>query len=289
MGANAPHRGESVETLLRRTGLEGGDELGRALGERQTFSGLMVELAALGRGLGAGWSRFRLRRQFGRHREFLGYRGFGVLGEEIEAEVQPRESAAEPIEPDLELAPRDVPEAAPAPEASLEADGAKPAPPALSDASEFGRAPSPEDVEAEPQTRETAAEPTGRNLEFPPADAPAPAPPPEISLEADGSRFTSAPSEAFEPERPFPGHDLHDLEAEAQARETAAEPIEPNLELPPTDAPEGAELEASLDADGAKSEAAPARGGRGRHAGGGGRATGPRRALRGERRSAGAA
>ena len=231
VGANAPRRGESVEALLRRTELDDGAALARALGERQTFSGLTVEwpLSGVARRRMVALSAAPI---FGRDREFLGYRGFGVLGEEIEAEVQPRESAAEPIEPDLELAPTEAPEAEPPPEASLEADGAKSAP-ALADASEPGRAPSRDDVEAEPQTRETAAAPTEANLEFSPADAPAP-----------------ARLEAFEPERPFPGHDL---EAEAQARETAAEPIEPSLVLPPTEAPEAAQPEAPLDAEGANS------------------------------------
>ena len=230
VGANAPRRGESVEALLRRTGLDDGAALARALGERQTFSGLTVEwpLSGVNRRRMVALSAAPI---FGRDREFLGYRGFGVLGEEIEAQVQPREGAAAPIEPDLELAPTEALEAEPPPEASLETDGAKPDP-ALSDASEPGRAPSRDDVEAEPQTRETAAAPTEANLEFSPADAPAPA------------------REAFEPERPLPGRDL---EAEAQARETAAEPIEPNLVLPPTEAPEAAQPEAPLDADGAKS------------------------------------
>ena len=84
IGANAPHRGESVEALLRRAELDGGSELVRAVGGRQTFSGISI-----------GWplpgsDRRRLvilsaAPLFGRHREFLGYRGFGVLGEEIDA------------------------------------------------------------------------------------------------------------------------------------------------------------------------------------------------------------
>ncbi len=231
VGANAPRRGESVEALLRRIGLDGAAALARALGERQTFSGLTVEwpLSGVNRRRMVALSAAPI---FGRDREFLGYRGFGVLGEEIEAEVQPRESAAAPIEPDLELAPTEAPEAEPPPEASLEPDGAK-LDPALSDATEPGRAPSRDDVEAERQTREIAAEPIEPNLVLPPTEAP-----------------EAAQPEAFEPERPLPGHHL---EAEAQARESAAEPIEPTLELPPTDAPEAAQPEAPLDADGAKS------------------------------------
>jgi PAS domain S-box-containing protein len=83
VGANVPRRGESVEALFARAELEG-DELARALAGRQTFSGITV-----------GWPVQGLNRRrlvtlsaaplFGRHREFLGYRGFGALGEEIAA------------------------------------------------------------------------------------------------------------------------------------------------------------------------------------------------------------
>ena len=86
VGANAPHPGESVEALFRRIGLDRGDELVRVLGERETFSRITVEWPLLG------LDRRRLialsaAPMFGRHREFLGYRGFGVLGEEIESDA----------------------------------------------------------------------------------------------------------------------------------------------------------------------------------------------------------
>ena len=78
IGANAPRRGESVEALLGRADLDGGGELVRVLAGRKTFSGIAI-----------GWplpdsNRRRLvtlsaAPLFGRHREFLGYRGFGVL------------------------------------------------------------------------------------------------------------------------------------------------------------------------------------------------------------------
>ncbi len=88
VGVNAPQDGESVEALLRRTGLGGADKLIRVLGNRQTFSGVTVEWPLSGR------DRRRLialsaAPMFGRQREFLGYRGFGVLGEEIEAVAVP--------------------------------------------------------------------------------------------------------------------------------------------------------------------------------------------------------
>jgi hypothetical protein len=164
VGANGPHRGESVEALLGRAELDGGGELVRALAGRQTFSGIAV-----------GWplpgsDRRRLvtlsaAPLFGRRREFLGYRGFGVLGEEMEAaasnradlapalaeddqppgiagiepagapaadephaEAQAPESAAEPLEMDFAPAAADAPEALSSPEASLEADGSESAP-----------------------------------------------------------------------------------------------------------------------------------------------------------------
>jgi hypothetical protein len=84
VGANAPHRGESVEALLRRAELDCGDELVRALAGRQTFSGIAVgwPLPGMDRRRLVMFSAAPL---FGRHREFLGYRGFGVLGEEIDA------------------------------------------------------------------------------------------------------------------------------------------------------------------------------------------------------------
>jgi PAS domain S-box-containing protein len=177
VGANGPHRGESVEALLGRAELDGGGELVRALATRQTFSGIAV-----------GWplpssDRRRLvtlsaAPLFGRRREFLGYRGFGVLGEEMEAaaasnradlapslaeddqppeiagiepagapaadephaEAQAPESAAEPLEMDFVPAAADAPEAVSSPEASLEADGSESAP-ALPEAGETDTAP----------------------------------------------------------------------------------------------------------------------------------------------------
>jgi PAS domain S-box-containing protein len=232
VGANAPGRGESIDALLRRTGLDG-DVLARALGERRTFSGLTVEwpLSEVGRRRMVALSAAPL---FGRHREFLGYRGFGVLGEEIEDDVQSRESGAEPIESNLDVGPTDAPVADSPPETSLGADGAKPAP-ALSEGSEAGLAPPREDVEAEPRTHETIAAPTEANLEFSASDVAGPAAPTDISLEAEKSQPAPALTEAFEAERPSSGHAL---EAEAPALESAAKSMEPISEPALTDAPE---------------------------------------------------
>src|ERR1700722_9278464 len=86
VGLNAPHLGEPLETLLGRVGMAEGDELARVVGERETFSGVILKWPL------PGLDRRRLialsaAPMFGRHREFLGYRGFGVLGEEIESDA----------------------------------------------------------------------------------------------------------------------------------------------------------------------------------------------------------
>jgi PAS domain S-box-containing protein len=154
VGANAPHRGEAVEALLRRVDVVGGDALARALAGRQTFSGI-----ALGWPLPGSDRRRRVMLSaaplFGRHRDFLGYRGFGALGEEtgaaaqVEGDLAPAPAAdarpPEAGEPQPEAQARDTaakalatdfaPRPADAPEASLEADGSKSAP-ALPEAGE---------------------------------------------------------------------------------------------------------------------------------------------------------
>ena len=146
VGANAPRSGESVEALVRRVGLDGG-ELMRALGQGRTFFGVTVA-----------WPLPDVRRRrlvtlsaaplFGRRRECLGYRGFGLLGEEIEAAGAPEgELAAKQAEDglmetpgfdasNLEAAPADAPEAAPSPGDFLEAEASQSA--AASEADEPG-------------------------------------------------------------------------------------------------------------------------------------------------------
>ncbi len=190
VGANAPDRGESVEALLRRVGLDRGDELLRVLDERETFSRVAVEWPV------AGLDRRRLialsaAPMFGRQREFLGYRGFGVLGEEIEtlavseghaptehaeghvsalheafepeptrvtsepeAAPQAREHAREPVEPNFELAAGNAPDAPP-PDALLEAEGPKSAS-ALTEATDSD-APAVETAQPDPDLAERPA------------------------------------------------------------------------------------------------------------------------------------
>jgi PAS domain S-box-containing protein len=206
VGANAPHLGEFLEVLLHRVGLDRGDELIRVLGERQTFSRVTVEWPL------SGLDRRRLialsaAPMFGRQREFLGYRGFGVLGEEIEAvaapevsepapswptsepeaEVRPSESAAGPVEPHLEFAPA---ESAGAPPSFLEADGREPVA-ALTAAFEPAASSPQRELEAALQALENAAKTVEPNLEPAAANAPD-APSPEALLEAEG--LTSAPT-----------------------------------------------------------------------------------------------
>ena len=227
VGANAPCRGEAIAPFLRRVGLDGGGALARALGERRTFSGLTVEWPLSG-SAGRRVAALSAAPIFGRRREFLGYRGFGVLGQEIEAEVQPREGAAEPIELSLERSPMDVREAGPPPQTS-EAD-----------------APSAHDLDAEGQAREAALDPVDRNLDFPPTDAPGPEPLVDAFHEAEVGEPSLAPPEADGPA------DADDLETQGRPREAVAAPSEANLEFTPTDATEDAQPPvASLEADGA--------------------------------------
>ena len=171
VGANAPHRGESVEALLRRAGLGGGDKLIRVLGNRQTFSGATVEwpLSEFG---GRRLITLSAAPMFGRQREFLGYRGFGVLGEAIEAAAV---SESDPL-PEQKQDDRST---------QIEAFELEPMP--LAD-----------DLESEVQTRESVAEPLEPNLELTPISGPDGAPSAPY-LEADGSKSAPALTEAFEP------------------------------------------------------------------------------------------
>jgi len=166
VGANAPHRGESVEALIRRADLEGGDDLIRALDGQQTFSGIAV-----------GWrlpgsDRRRLvtlsgAPLFGRHRDFLGYRGFGVLGKET--------GGAAAVEADLTPAP------------ACDADA-----PAI----EPGGALAADEPQVGTEALDGVARPLNRDSVPPPADGP------EASLEADGGESAPALSEAGETDAP---------------------------------------------------------------------------------------
>ena len=235
VGANAPRRGEPVEAFIRRAELDGGEALARALGERRTFSGLRVEwpLPEPGRRRRVALSAAPL---FGRYREFLGYRGFGVLGQEFEgvaapeadfspappegdrpAEIErfeperaplagalemqpePGEAAAGPIESDLELA-LDVSEAPTPLEVSLDADGDQSAAP-LSEAFEPQAALPPDGVAAEPEPCSGAGEPIEPDLEPTLTDVSAALDPPEASRDADRDVASTAPGPA---ERPAP-------------------------------------------------------------------------------------
>ena len=195
VGVNAPHRGESVEALVHRVHLEA-DEFVRALSTRQTFSGILLgwPLSGLDRRRKVMLSAAPL---FGRHREFLGYRGFGVLGEEVatassqadvvearaeddqlpetaalesagapapgepQTDTQGSRNAVETLETDFILQAVDAPESPSSLGASPAADGNE-SPPALHEAGETGR---PEAVSAE----RTAEIYVLRQLALPPA------------------------------------------------------------------------------------------------------------------------
>jgi PAS domain S-box-containing protein len=238
LGPNAPRHGESVETLLHRAGLVGGDELARVLGERQTFSGVAV-----------GWPLPGIDRRrivalsatpvFGRHREFLGYRGFGLLGEEFDAATVPatgvdssaelaeanRSALAEPrgAVPPIEVS--DTP-----PEPSLEADSAgstSTLPEAVGPASP----PVTEQREATAQASEAAAEPITEHV----SDVPPLTP---LGAEGAASVLTALP----EPPNTAPsGH----LEGQSQPHEATAEPVEPPVELSQTDVSDDTFIETS--------------------------------------------
>jgi PAS domain S-box-containing protein len=183
VGTNSPDRGESLEAFFRRVGMDGDDELTRVVGERETFSRVTLEWPL------PGLDRRRLialsaAPMFGRQREFLGYRGFGVLGEEIDAVAAPpemfepasqaSESAASPVESSLEFARPDGPDA----------------PPSFRDADGIGAA------RAEPS--ENAGEAVAPNLELPAAHAPD-SPPPEASLEVEEPKPAPGLTEASDP------------------------------------------------------------------------------------------
>jgi PAS domain S-box-containing protein len=216
VGANAPERGESVEALFSRVGLDRGEELIRVLGERQTFSRLLLEWPLSERG------RRRLialsaAPMFGRHREFLGYRGFGVLGEESEsiavsdghgsAELDDRSTSPETFEP-------------------------KPPSP-------------PNELEAKVQAPDGAPGPLEPNPGFAPTDG---APAPQSLLEADGAGIAPIPTMPLEPK---PSSPTGETEANVHAHESPAGPVESNLEPPPMYARDVPPLEA----DGAEAAA----------------------------------
>ncbi|HEY5203730.1 MAG TPA: ATP-binding protein, partial [Roseiarcus sp.] len=111
----------------------------------------------------------------GRHREFLGYRGFGVLGEEIEAvAVSESSPSAEPEE--------------------YHRSGP-------SEAFEPGPSRPTREGEAEAQAPKNAGEPVEPNLGLAADDAPNPLPS-EASLERDGLESAPSPTEASDPDEP---------------------------------------------------------------------------------------
>jgi PAS domain S-box-containing protein len=179
VGLNAPHLGEPLETLLGRVGMDDGDELARVFGERETFSRVILEWPL------PGLNRRRLialsaAPMFGRHREFLGYRGFGVLGEEIAAAAVSESVVSAELADDHRSA---LPEA-------FEHD---PSPPA-------------NDSEAEARAAESVGEPVEPDLGLGAGDAPESSPPEssprEASLDTDGTHSAPSLTEASDPAAP---------------------------------------------------------------------------------------
>ena len=93
VGAGAPRRGETLEFLLSRVQITRGDELASVVAARETFADALVEwpAARAGRVRHIALSAAPL---FGPHREFMGYRGYGLLGEEIESQRPSRDDGA---------------------------------------------------------------------------------------------------------------------------------------------------------------------------------------------------
>ncbi len=192
VAANAPRRGETVEALVRRAEFDSGDELVRVLGRRQTFAGVGVgwPLPDSDRRRAVALSAAPL---FGRNREFLGYRGFGVLGEDIEPASSPQA------------------EAAPAPGE----DGQPPEAMAV----EPGHAPAADQPEAEPEAPHGAAEPL--DMDLAPPDGAGAASAPNASLEADESEPAPARSGTGETEAPTADVSEPDAVEAAPAERTA--------------------------------------------------------------------
>ena len=93
VGDHAPRRGETLDALRLRAAIAPSGELVRALSIRATFSNLMVGWPL------AGSRRVRIALSaaptFDRHRDFAGYRGFGVIGDAFD-DSEPLKSAERP-------------------------------------------------------------------------------------------------------------------------------------------------------------------------------------------------
>jgi PAS domain S-box-containing protein len=228
LGANAPYRGETVEALLGRAGLEGGGDLVRAIARRQTFSDVTIGWPL------PGGARRRLialsaAPLFARHREFLGYRGFGVLGEEIDA---PRPHGTG-LAPEAVGAATFAPDPAPTPGAAVFAAGVEA--PALQDDAVLTAIPADEP----PLHDEPAAESDGRgaaglietNLRAAPTDDLEAPPPGEASLEADGGESAPTPPEAREAAAAEPHVPQPELAERAAASEAPSAPADRRAEI----------------------------------------------------------
>jgi PAS domain S-box-containing protein len=240
LGANAPHSGETLEALLGRAEFQGGDELVGVIARRQTFSGVTVGWPLPGR------ARRRLvalsaAPLFGRHREFLGYRGFGALGEEIDA-PQPHGTspAPAPVEgatfesdhsptPDAALSAALV--EAPAPQDDAVLAPSEPVAPFEDRAAAAVPADEPalhDEPAAEPDGRSSAAGPIETKVETAPTDD-LEAPPPR--LEAVGSESAPTPPEAGEAAAAEPHVPRPESVERAAASEAQSAPADRRAEI----------------------------------------------------------
>ena len=243
VGTNAPERGESLEAFFRRVGMDGGDELARVVGEQETFSRVTLEWPL------SGLDRRRLialsaAPMFGRQREFLGYRGFGVLGEEIDAVAMPEDNlSAELAADDRSALPAAFEPEPQAPESAARPVESSPefartngsVAPSFLDADGIGAARTeafePEhpwptsEPEPEVQSPENVGEPVARNLELPGANAPD-APPPEASLEAGGPKPASALIKVTDSDAPAAETAQPDLAGRSAASDVQPSPPE---------------------------------------------------------------
>ena len=248
VGANAPDCGESIEAFFRRVGLDRGDELIRVVGERQTFSHVSLEWPL------SGLDRRRLialsaAPMFGRHREFLGYRGFGVLGEEIAAVAMSKGNLSAELAEDHRSAPPGALEHEPSrPTSEVEAEvraaeGAagpvepmwnlRDGRPRRASVSRSGRnwrrltktfeQPRGRRARLRPGAK-NAGEPVEPNLELA-ADAPD-VPPAEASPEAEGTESALALTEASDSDAPEAEAEQPDLTERSAASELQPSPPE---------------------------------------------------------------
>ncbi len=87
LGDHAPRSGETIEVMRLRAGVENGSALAAAVEKRETFAGLTV-VWSLGDGVHARPITFSGAPIFDNAREYIGFKGFGTIGETVEDWLQ---------------------------------------------------------------------------------------------------------------------------------------------------------------------------------------------------------